>query len=753
MNRHRSPMRGIARRVLVFDVLEDRRVFAGLDVLVYDDPYSLRAPQGDSSPASQRLVYLDLNSDGAHQSAEPLASTDIRGIASFRELGAGSYSVRLLGNSPSVVQTTPSEPALVGSWTEGLGIVEALVWESDARGWFATHDGLVKLDIDRGASVGQIGLGGQIESIAMLDSTHGVAVLKGDTGSRELVRFDLANANVERWSITELTNSVGVSESDYSISLVRAAEGVLLQVTRGSTSEMAGATSLVEVRWVGASQSSTIEFVPVLEGLPLGAQVRHVAGATILIDQPQFEGTNLQIYQWSLGKLELTAERFFDAKVKLSSTSEAADRIAIETSQGLEVLGLGSGLPTLLRLDQGAGSSLFDLSRQILWSLSKDDTSKLVGWSLLDGLKVFERSVASSEASFDAASTGWSLGYRGDTLVGVSGGNIYSHRLTASQPLLVDLIDSIIEQVSIGVRDLGGNTSPSLQSLPSVSVLEDRLVEISTADWVRSIFDSESDPIQWVLVRGGALGTIQWSTSTGGVYTPNPNVNGFDTVVVQAYDGRDWSVPQTVGIQIQPVNDQPSQLAYSGVLSIPEQRPGYVLGNVAVVDPDSNEVYDYSVSDSRFEVVGTTLRVREDAQILYGTPEWIDIVLKATSRANGDMIQRSERIFVIQDLTPYHNDYLPADVDRDGVVSPLDPLIIINYINSNGSGAIQSPGEGESLGDLDVDGDGRVSPLDILIVINTLNHGANGEGEGVVGGVRKPVAAPLPEGKLKSLTP
>jgi hypothetical protein len=283
--------------------------------------------------------------------------------------------------------------------------------------------------------------------------------------------------------------------------------------------------------------------------------------------------------------------------------------------------------------------------------------------------------------------------------------------------------------------------------------LEDRLVEISTADWVRSVFDSESDPIQWVLVRGGALGTIQWSTSTGGVYTPNPNVNGFDTVVVQAYDGRDWSAAQTVGIQIQPVNDQPSQLAYSGVLSIPEQRPGYVLGNVAVVDPDSNEVYDYSVSDSRFEVVGTTLRVREDAQILYGTPEWIDIVLKATSRANGDMIQRSERIFVIQDLTPYHNDYLPADVDRDGVVSPLDPLIIINYINSNGSGAIQSPGEGESLGDLDVDGDGRVSPLDILIVINTLNQGANGEGEGVVGGVRKPVAAPLPEGKLKGVTP
>jgi hypothetical protein len=40
-----------------------------------------------------------------------------------------------------------------------------------------------------------------------------------------------------------------------------------------------------------------------------------------------------------------------------------------------------------------------------------------------------------------------------------------------------------------------------------------------------------------------------------------------------------------------------------------------------------------------------------------------------------------------------------------------------------------------------------------LIVINTLNQGANGEGERVEGGVRKPVAAPLPDEKLKGFIP
>jgi hypothetical protein len=209
-----------------------------------------------------------------------------------------------------------------------------------------------------------------------------------------------------------------------------------------------------------------------------------------------------------------------------------------------------------------------------------------------------------------------------------------------------------------------------------------------------------------------------------------------------------------VGIQIQAINDPPKDLTYSGLLSIPEQRPGYVLGSLGVVDPDANEVYDYTVSDARFEVVGTTLRVRNDANIVYEAPGWIDVVLRATSRANGDFVERFERIYVIKDTTPYHNDYLPQDVDGDGAITPLDPLVIINYLNSHGSGIIQPAGEGESPGDLDVNGDGVVSPLDILIVINTLNQGVQGEGEGVVvGGGRKPVAAPLPDEKLKGARP
>ena len=62
---------------------------------------------------------------------------------------------------------------------------------------------------------------------------------------------------------------------------------------------------------------------------------------------------------------------------------------------------------------------------------------------------------------------------------------------------------------------------------------------------------------------------------------------------------------------------------------------------------------------------------------------------------------------------------LPGDTDRDGYVTPLDVLVIVNSLN-------RSTEETFALDDLDVDVDGVVSPLDVLMVINVLNRGEQG---------------------------
>lgn len=79
------------------------------------------------------------------------------------------------------------------------------------------------------------------------------------------------------------------------------------------------------------------------------------------------------------------------------------------------------------------------------------------------------------------------------------------------------------------------------------------------------------------------------------------------------------------------------------------------------------------------------------------------------------------------------------DVNNDGFVSPIDVLILVNSLNTGGSGLLSagsSAGSGEGGSGkyfLDVNQDNYLSPLDALMVINELNlrqNGGSGEGEG-----------------------
>ena len=72
-----------SHRYLLVDLLEDRRLLAGLDVRVFEDPLSIRTPTTSSIPAAERIVYLDLNADGNQQASEPMSISDIDGIARF----------------------------------------------------------------------------------------------------------------------------------------------------------------------------------------------------------------------------------------------------------------------------------------------------------------------------------------------------------------------------------------------------------------------------------------------------------------------------------------------------------------------------------------------------------------------------------------------------------------------------------------------------------------------------------------------
>ncbi len=78
----------------------------------------------------------------------------------------------------------------------------------------------------------------------------------------------------------------------------------------------------------------------------------------------------------------------------------------------------------------------------------------------------------------------------------------------------------------------------------------------------------------------------------------------------------------------------------------------------------------------------------------------------------------------------WQNPTNPLDVNSDGLVTPLDALMVINYINLVGAGVLPQPNEGALPPPfVDVAGSGEVAPLDVLLVINHLNRQEDAEGE------------------------
>jgi hypothetical protein len=96
------------------------------------------------------------------------------------------------------------------------------------------------------------------------------------------------------------------------------------------------------------------------------------------------------------------------------------------------------------------------------------------------------------------------------------------------------------------------NDAPVAADL-SVSGNEDVAV-----DWVPSVSDVEGDTLTCSIAAPAAHGTADVGPDcSGGSYTPHPDFTGTDSFTYTVSDGTASSVPATVTIVVQPVNDAP----------------------------------------------------------------------------------------------------------------------------------------------------------------------------------------------------
>jgi VCBS repeat-containing protein len=96
--------------------------------------------------------------------------------------------------------------------------------------------------------------------------------------------------------------------------------------------------------------------------------------------------------------------------------------------------------------------------------------------------------------------------------------------------------------------------------------------------------DDDNDSLTAIKVNDPANGTLTLNPDGSFIYTPNPNFHGQDQFVYSANDGQADSEPQTVTINVTPVNDAP--IANPGTLNVTEDE--IATGSLTGTDVDGD---------------------------------------------------------------------------------------------------------------------------------------------------------------------
>ncbi|MFN6128852.1 MAG: tandem-95 repeat protein [Planctomycetota bacterium] len=230
-----------------------------------------------------------------------------------------------------------------------------------------------------------------------------------------------------------------------------------------------------------------------------------------------------------------------------------------------------------------------------------------------------------------------------------------------------------------------------------------------------------------------------------------PNAFGTTTISVTARDISGASVSDSFVLTVTPVNDNP--VAVNDSYSMPQGEifrttdptgsSTTIANDNGVLANDTDVEGDLLTAELTLAPTRGTVVVNANGTFVYtpgptavqGTTDTFKY--RAKDAFGGISNEATVTITIGQALpSRYQNPANRMDVDADGFVSALDVLIIINLINSKGSGWNGStsglPGPPDYV---DVDGDKFVTPLDVLDLINFINAGgtrssSGGEGEG-----------------------
>ena len=279
------------------------------------------------------------------------------------------------------------------------------------------------------------------------------------------------------------------------------------------------------------------------------------------------------------------------------------------------------------------------------------------------------------------------------------------------------------------------NESPSILStdfdIPENSPPGTSLGDLNTTDpdaGERLSFEIVQQSVNWLSIDA-ATGTFKVSAGAA-IDFETLNVN---TVRVRITDAAGLHDERNLLIHALDRNDPPTLVnPLANAKASAQKLFTYAIPANTFVDQDAGDSLRFAMTNGAGFPLPAWLKFNATTQVLSGTPTVNDggtVELKLIAIDSGGASASSKfTITVDANLFPWHNASKPLDTNANNSISPVDALLVINYLNSGASRNVP-PGSTPTLGFLDTSKDNIISPLDALLVINELNKRGSPEGE------------------------
>jgi VCBS repeat-containing protein len=188
----------------------------------------------------------------------------------------------------------------------------------------------------------------------------------------------------------------------------------------------------------------------------------------------------------------------------------------------------------------------------------------------------------------------------------------------------------------------GANDTPTITAEVGSPTLVDTAAADTFANVTGTLDGNDADDgatLSYSLADGedgiGAYGSL--TVNADGTYSFVANAaainalpigNASDVFNVTVDDGQGATATTTLTINVSGANDKPTDITLLGT-TVDENAAGAVIGTLTTSDVDSGDTHSYTVSDSRFEVVGNQLKLKDGISLDFEAGHNVNISVTA----------------------------------------------------------------------------------------------------------------------------